>query len=882
MPEDIAYVIFTSGSTGKPKGVVISHESAVNTIQAVNERFNINSNDSVLAVSKLSFDLSVYDIFGLLIAGGTVIFPGEEKEKNPSHWYELITKYNITTWNTVPQLMQLLIDYTIEEGKKLNTLKYIMMSGDWIPLTLPERIIKQAPSATIMSLGGATEASIWSIWYEIKQVDPTWKSIPYGIAMPNQEIYVLDKSRIICQENTMGEIYIGGKGVALGYWNDQEKTQKSFIAHPKFGRLFKTGDLGCWNKKGYFEFHGREDHQIKLHGHRIELEEISSRICQYQNITEAVVLLKMFKASANLVVYYISDCNLNKSEVKKHLAHYLPHYMIPQDYYRIDAFPLTPNGKLDRAALLVMDTNTEEIYVQPRNELEEKMSRLFAESLNLEKVGINDDFFKNGGNSMMATQLAYKISRDLNLFIRPSLIFSHPNIKDLIFSLQNHKETSKIAPSNENNNSLSFQQEALLHEELKNPRTSCFPMVFELKNKTYIPVLKKCLIDIVNKHEILRTIYQKKDGNFEQIIKNEELVVEERHVSENEMNAIFKKIYHENFNLHKDFPIKACVYHTKNKIYLVILTHSIAFDGWSITVFMKELEAAYLNSIGDHNMNPIAPIELQYKNYASWQKKHISGSHLEKMQQYWHKKISGYRPFVLKSQKSRPPEMTPEGKFIAFNLDELSSKKLRDLANDNGTTLYTVLLAALYILIYQYTKQEDLAIIAMVANRSYQQLENIIGYFVNNIIFRAHIEKQKSVLHFLRNIHHSLVESEEFREAPFEVILNDLGLKQENARRDFLPIMLNVHDFRSHLVDNLLQDHLTFFPVQQNYDIAKFDIGFFINEGGKQIKGMVNYSTCLYDEAFILKFSEDFVSVLQEIAKHKEISIEDLCHKMKQ
>lgn len=286
--DDIAYVIFTSGSTGKPKGVTIEHKGVVNTLHSVNERFQVNSSDKILALSELSFDLSVYDLFGVFAAGGCIVFPEQSKTKEPERWFELVQEHHITLWNTVPQLANLLYDCVENKKAQLESLRVVMMSGDWIPLTLPDQIKFHSPTATVMSLGGATEGSIWSIWYEINAVDPQWLSIPYGYAMPSQKMYVLNEFGEHCPVNVKGEIHIGGVGVAQNYWHDEQKTQASYVQHSQLGRIYKTGDLGCWNKNGYMEFHGRKDSQVKINGYRVELGEISSKIQELGGIDKVV------------------------------------------------------------------------------------------------------------------------------------------------------------------------------------------------------------------------------------------------------------------------------------------------------------------------------------------------------------------------------------------------------------------------------------------------------------------------------------------------------------------------------------------------------------------------------------------------------------------
>ncbi|CAF4163098.1 unnamed protein product, partial [Adineta steineri] len=290
-PTDLAYVIYTSGSTGKPKGVMVSHQAVVNTILDMNSRLDISTNDRIFALSHLNFDLSVYDIFGMLIAGGTIVIPDHEHYKNPEHWYDMITQHHVTIWNSVPMLMQMFVEH-LKHTNSHNQLRHILLSGDWIPLSLPESIQTTfGEQVTITSLGGATEASIWSIAYTLpKEIPHEWKSIPYGIPLRNQQYYVYDMHLDDCPEWVIGELYIGGEGLANGYWNDQEKTQSSFIIHPLTNkRLYRAGDYGRFLPNGYIEFTGRKDFQIKVHGHRIELGEIEHHLQQHPDIQQAIV-----------------------------------------------------------------------------------------------------------------------------------------------------------------------------------------------------------------------------------------------------------------------------------------------------------------------------------------------------------------------------------------------------------------------------------------------------------------------------------------------------------------------------------------------------------------------------------------------------------------
>ncbi len=308
-PSDLAYIIYTSGSTGLPKGVMIDHRGAVNTILDINRRFGIKSSDRILALSALNFDLSVYDIFGMLAAGGTIVIPSPNKTKDPAHWLDLIKSEQVTLWNSVPALMQILVEYLANQPQQTSSLRLALLSGDWLPLNLPKQIQTLWSNVQVISLGGATEASIWSIYYPITQIHPNWKSIPYGKPLDNQKVYILNHNLQQTPVWVTGQLYIGGIGLAKGYWNDQEKTNASFITHPDTKeKLYKTGDLGRYLPDGNIEFLGREDFQVKINGYRIELGEIEATLKQHPTIKEAIVTT--VEQTQKLIAYIVSERNI--------------------------------------------------------------------------------------------------------------------------------------------------------------------------------------------------------------------------------------------------------------------------------------------------------------------------------------------------------------------------------------------------------------------------------------------------------------------------------------------------------------------------------------------------------------------------------------------
>ncbi|WP_437895307.1 amino acid adenylation domain-containing protein [Sorangium sp. So ce124] len=370
-PDDLAYVIFTSGSTGKPKGVAIDHRGAVNTLADVNARLGVNASDRVLSLSSLAFDLSVYDLFGLWAAGGAVVLPEPGRLRDPGHWEELMSRHGVTLWNTVPALMQMLVEHRAERPGALAPLRAVLLSGDWIPVTLPDRIREAFPGASVLSLGGATEASIWSIAYPITRVDPSWKSIPYGKPLANQRFHVLDGAMEPCPDGVPGRLYIGGVGLARGYWRDEERTRERFVTHPETGeRLYWTGDLGRCLPDGNIEFLGREDFQVKIQGHRIELEEIEAALLQHPDVASAAVSVGSTASGGKRLIAHVVPAPgraLEAPGLRAFVASKLPDYMVPSAFVEARRLPLTSNGKVDRSALPdpARDPGVEEQVIAP-------------------------------------------------------------------------------------------------------------------------------------------------------------------------------------------------------------------------------------------------------------------------------------------------------------------------------------------------------------------------------------------------------------------------------------------------------------------------------------------------------------------------------------
>ncbi|MGC5284793.1 amino acid adenylation domain-containing protein [Micromonospora sp. DT231] len=434
-PDELAYIIYTSGSTGRPKGVAICHRAAVNTCVDINTRYHLTPTDAILGLSALSFDLSVWDIFGALATGATLVLPEPHANRDPARWHHLIQEHHITIWNSVPALMAMLVEHLEATNTTTPTLRQVLLSGDWIPTDLPNRITTTAPNAHVTSLGGATEAAIWSILHDIDHVDPTWESIPYGRPMTNQTFHVLNDRHQECPTWVTGDLHIGGTGLANGYHNDPDKTHTAFITHPTTGqRLYRTGDLGRRLPNGTIEFAGRNDHQVKIGGYRIELGDIEHALASHPAVRTAIATTTGDRHHRRLAAYVLPhpgehDGDLGAA-VREHASSLLPSYMLPSTITVLDTLPLTPNGKVDRAHLPepgVVATD----HTPPRTPVERTVATQLGQVLGMPQVCVRSNFFELGLDSVLILRLHRELRTALGRDFPLTLLFEHTSVRRL-------------------------------------------------------------------------------------------------------------------------------------------------------------------------------------------------------------------------------------------------------------------------------------------------------------------------------------------------------------------------------------------------------------------------------------------------------------------
>jgi len=429
---DLAYVIFTSGSTGTPKGVLVSHAPVVNLIRWANDTFQIGSADRVLFVTALGFDLSVYDVFGLLAAGGSIRVATDEEVRDPARLLSVLDTEPITFWDSAPAAMQQL-EPLFALRPPTDTLRLVFLSGDWVPLTLPDSTRSAFPNAEVVALGGATEAAIWSNFHRVSEVDPAWVSIPYGRPIRNARYYILDAGLRPVPVGVAGDLYIGGDCLALGYHGAPGLTAAKFIPDPfderPGRRLYRTGDRARFWPDGTIEFLGRADGQVKIRGYRIELGEIEAMLSARPGVASAIASVRPVAGSPQLVGYVVPARGQapDVAALRSHLAERLPEYMVPTRVLVLDTIPVTANGKLDRNALPVPDPRSSGgESAAPRTATEQAVAAIWADVLDLPTVGVDDDFFELGGHSLVATRVIARIQvlLDVNIPLRELFVNS--------------------------------------------------------------------------------------------------------------------------------------------------------------------------------------------------------------------------------------------------------------------------------------------------------------------------------------------------------------------------------------------------------------------------------------------------------------------------
>ncbi|MEH2059372.1 MAG: amino acid adenylation domain-containing protein [Nostoc sp.] len=889
---NLAYVIYTSGSTGQPKGVQISHSAVSNFLSAMQQRPGITKQDTLLAITTISFDIAALEIFLPITVGASVVIARRDVTLDGRELFDLLVKFKATIMQATPATWRLLLD----SNYQFSDLK-ILCGGEALPWDLVNELL--ARSASFWNLYGPTETTIWS---SVCQLESSESLISIGRPISNTQIYILDQNLQPVPVGVPGELHIGGAGLARGYLNRPELTQEKFIPNPfNNSKLYKTGDLARYLPDGNIEYLGRIDNQVKIRGFRIELGEIEAALSQHPHVQASYVIAREDTPGDKRLVAYIvpqPQVTLVISELRSDLKKKLPDYMVPSAIVILESLPLTPNGKIDRRALPAPEPSSEllEKYVAPRNPIEEILSLIWQQVLKVELVGRHDNFFELGGHSLLATQLISRVRSSLKVELPLRSLFAAPTIAELSYNIQRLQlqdlelAAPPILPRAENAEiPLSYAQQRLWFLDQFEPNSASYNIPFGLRlvGSVNVDALQQSLIEIIHRHEALRTNFITVDGQAAQIIHNcreqENIpwtlsVVDLQHLplTEQEIAAqkLVKQQAFEPFDLASEALIRATlIVLSQTEQWLLICMHHIVSDGWSRGVFVQELQALY-NAYSQGELSPLLPLPIQYADFAIWQRQWLKGEVLQNQLSYWEQQLANAPTFLLlPTDRPRPAVQTFNGAYQEFALSSELTQRLLQLSQQQGVTLFMTLLAAYNTLLYRYTGQTDILVGTPIANRDRTEIEGLIGFFVNTLVMRTDLSENPSFNELLPRLREMAFGAYAHQDLPFEMLVEALQPERDLSYTPLFQVMFVLNNAP---ITEIELSGLTVSSLQIESAIAKFDLTLSMESTTTGLVGGWEYNTDLFDSSTIKRMTGHFVTLLEAIVANPQERISQL------
>ncbi len=889
--ENLAYVLYTSGSTGTPKGVCIAHRSVVQLASHA----DLSPDDRVLQSTTYSFDVSVYEIWGALLKGARVVIGPRDLTLSARALGEELRRQAITVSCLTPAVFNNLVR---EEPTLFRPLRAVLIAGEaldphWVRVALEEG------RQQFFNAYGPTEATVYSHLHPITEVPEGATSIPIGRPLPNVQAYVLDRHLQPVPRGVPGELYLGGEGLAPGYWRRPELTAERFVHNPfsqeRGARLYRTGDLVRYLPGGLLDFLGRIDHQVKIRGFRIELGEIEAVLGDHAAVRQAVVVARVLgQDDKQLVAYVVPQAGPHPSttELREHLTRKLPTYMVPAFFVMLEALPLNSSGKVDRRALPAPDGTRPELaqeFVAPRTPTEQALAALWEESLSLDRVGLHDDFFALGGHSLRALQVMARIRQRFQVDVPLRSFFSQPTLAglaDLLSQAQGGEQTSHSIASVSRGGivPLSFAQERLWFLQQLAPASAAYnyPASFRMRGPLDADALEKSLQALVSRHEALRTRFSELDGQPVQVIaahlqvrlERADLRALPREELEQEAQRRAEADARHPFALHRAPLLRASllVLGDDEHVLLLNLHHSIT-DGWSMDLFYAELESLY-RSFSRGRPPALPEQELQYADYAVWQREWAETPALEEQLAWWKQQLTGVPPLLeLPTDRPRPAVQDFRGALVPFRLGKETTKALRALATRERVTPTMVLLAAFQALLHRYTGQEQFLVGMPHANRDRPELEGVVGFFVNTLPIRADLSGEPSFRTLLARVREASLGAHEHAEAPFEHIVKALRPERDLST---LPLVQVVLAPQVSKLGRLKLSGLGVEPLDLDPGRAPFDITLVNWEEPDAIAGQWEYSTALFERSTIERMSGQLGRLLEGAIRQPEAKLSGL------
>ncbi|MDJ0603596.1 non-ribosomal peptide synthetase, partial [Microcystis sp. M53602_WE12] len=894
---NLANLIYTSGSTGKPKGVMVEHRGLFNLAQAQIKTFNVQSNSRLLQFASLNFDASIWEIILSMGAGATLYLDSKDALMPGLPLMGILKDYGITHIILPPSALAAL---PLEEIPELQT---IIVGGE----ACSEELIKQwATGRNFFNAYGPTETSVCATVE--KWTDETLK-VTIGRPIANTQIYILDSHLQPVPIGVPGELHIGGMGLARGYLNRPELTQEKFIPNPfekdevipptplnKGGnepsKLYKTGDLARYLPDGKIEYLGRIDNQVKLRGFRIELGEIESLLNQNEAVQSSCVIVREDNLGDKRLVAYVvpqPEINLTINEIRQFLRAKLPDYMVPTAFILLDAFPLTPNGKIDRRALPVPDLQSQGEYIAPRNPIEEKMAQIWGDVLKLKRVSIEDNFFELGGHSLLATQVISRLQETFEIVVPLRYLFESPTIAQLSAVILKELQTGlglklpSIVPVNrEDDIPLSWAQERLWFVNQLEGESGAYTidLTMRLRGNLNVKALEKAFQAIIQRHEPLRTQFKLKDNKPIQAIDPNVTftlpVVNLQNLSHSEQQVknLLLAAASEPFDLESGSVLRVNLLQVKTEEYVLLLAiHHIAADGWSIGVLIDEL-SVYYRSFCTGTKADLPTLSIQYADFALWQRQWLTNEVLDRQLSYWKQQLTGV-PLLhqLPTDRPRPAIQSFRGGTERLQLDSQLTQQLKKLSQESGSTLFMTLLAGFAVLLSRYSQQTDVVIGSPIANRNRTEIEGLIGFFVNSLVLRFDLSQDPTFEDFLAQVRQTTQDAYDHQDLPFEMLVEKLQIERHLDRNPLTQIVFALQNAPSSPWD---LPGVNIEEIPSGLDSVRVDLELYLWDAAEGLGGFCSYNRDLFDAETIVRMMTHFKTLLAAIVENPRQSLASL------
>ena len=916
-PDNLAYVIYTSGSTGRPKGVMVTHYNVVRLFESTHQWFYFNDEDVWTLFHSYAFDFSVWELWGALLYGGRLILVPFWVSRSLASFLDLLIRHKVTVLNITPSAFRHLIQEEkafFREGGL--ALRLVIFGGEALQMNILkpwfDRHGDRHPQ--LVNMYGITETTVHVTYRPLLASDAREAvGSVIGRPIPDLKVHILDPYLQTVPIGVSGEIYVGGDGLARGYLNRPELTSERFIRNPfseKDGsRLYRTGDLARFRPDGNIEFLGRIDHQVKIRGFRIELGEIESVLGQHPDVMETIVIAREDQPGDKCLVAYVTvnqGSTISPRELRNILKEKLPDYMVPSAFIILDALPLTPNGKVDRKALPEPDSDRPLVgnpFVGSRTPAEELLVVIWAEVLGLKQVGIYDNFFELGGHSLLATKIISRVREIFQVDLPVHLIFENPTVAELAgtitgvsFELKGYSFPPIIPINRDVDIPLSFSQERIwfINEFHTGILAYNFEAVLWFKGVLKVEILEKSLNEILRRHEIYRTTFPSKNGQPIQVIhKFSPMKLDVTDISsskEDEREEMVRRMTVEEYMHQFDLSRLPLIYWKLVRLgpeehVLIHIEHHLVHDGWSFNILLSELMELY-NAFSAGKPSPLAEPQIQFSDFAYWQRQWMQGEVVEQQLSYWEKNLDGYIQGIdLPFDRPRPAVQTFNGKTRLVELHVDLCESIRSLSRRYGVSLYMTMLSAFLALIYRYTGKADICIGAGVANRRWRETEGIIGMVINTLALRTDLSGEPSFRELLKRVRDVCLGAYANQDIPFDKVVEAIQPQRSLSYSPLYQIMFSFHDSP---LSELNFTGLKTVLIEGLSQAAKSDLNIIVIPRSEQSVGqgaanknrgitlLWEYNTDLFDSATIERMVGHYETLLRSIEEDAGKQISEL------